>query len=129
MNRTFAAWLFALLLAAVGCSARQAPVESLTLATTTSAQDSGLLELLLPLFREETGIEVRAVAVGSGQALALGRRGDADVLLVHDPAGEQQFMDDGHGLFRREVFYNDFLLAGPAAGPPGRKGQAPVDQP
>ena len=73
------------------------PPEAITLATTTSTQDSGLLDVLVPLFRERTGIEVKVVAVGTGQALELGRRGDADVLLVHDRPGEERFMAEGHG--------------------------------
>jgi tungstate transport system substrate-binding protein len=108
------------LLACAGCSARQTP--SVTLATTTSTQDSGLLDVLLPLFKSRTGIDVRVVAVGTGQALALGRRGDADVLLVHDPAGERRFVDAGHGLERRRVMHNDFVLVGPPADPAGVKG-------
>src|SRR5262245_18820537 len=121
MNRTWAGWGVALL-ACCGCGARQAGTEAVTLATTTSTQDSGLLDVLLPLFGEQTGIEVKAVAVGSGQALELGRRGDADVLLVHDPAGERRFMAEGHGALRREVMHNDFVLVGPPADPAGVKG-------
>src|SRR5439155_18456528 len=75
---------------AAGCLSKPAP--ALTLATTTSARDTGLLDVLAPRFREQTGIEVKVVAVGTGQALELGRRGDADVLLVHDPAGEERYM-------------------------------------
>jgi tungstate transport system substrate-binding protein len=103
-----------------GCSGRPAP--TLTLATTTSTQDSGLLDVLLPRFREQSGVEVKAVAVGTGQALELGRRGDADVLLVHDPDGEQRFMEEGLGVGRRQVMYNDFVLVGPPADPAGVKG-------
>jgi tungstate transport system substrate-binding protein len=94
-----------------------------TLATTTSTQDSGLLDALVPLFRGQTGIEVQVVAVGTGQALELGRRGDADVLLVHDPAAEEKFMAEGHGSRRRPVMHNDFILVGPAADLAGVKGQ------
>jgi tungstate transport system substrate-binding protein len=115
--------LCAAALAAAGCSAPPAP-GGLTLATTTSTQDSGLLDALLPRFREQTGIDVRAVAVGTGQALELGRRGDADVLLVHDPAGEQRFVDEGFGVGRRPVMWNDFVLVGPPADPAGVKGLA-----
>lgn len=109
--------LLGLLVLLAGCSSR--PAETLALATTTSTQDSGLLDLLLPLFRAKTGIVVKATAVGSGQALALGRRGDADVLLVHDPAAEARFMTAGHGALRRTVMHNDFLLVGPPADPAG----------
>ena len=122
MTRFLAAGLVAVLLAA-GCSPGQ---KTLTLATTTSTQDSGLLDVLLPRFRARTGIEVKVVAVGTGQALELARRGDADVLLVHDPAAEQRFMDDGFGAGRREVMHNDFVLVGPADDPAGVKGQASV---
>jgi tungstate transport system substrate-binding protein len=101
-----------------GCSP---PRASITLATTTSTQDSGLLDVLVPMFRGRTGIDVDVVAVGTGQALELGRRGDADVLLVHDRAGEDRFMAEGHGDLRRDVMYNDFVLVGPAADPGGLK--------
>jgi len=94
----------------------------LTLASTTSTQNSGLLAYLLPLFKEATGIEVRVVAVGTGQALRLAERGDADVLLVHDPAAEKKFVAAGYGVARREVMYNDFVLLGPAADPAGVRG-------
>src|SRR5947209_1938532 len=104
---------------AAGCS-RSA--QTLTLATTTSTQDSGLLEVLVPRFRERSNLEVKVVAVGTGQALELGRRGDADVLLVHDPAGEQRFVDEGFGVGRRPVMWNDFVLVGPAPDPAGVKG-------
>jgi tungstate transport system substrate-binding protein len=113
-------------LALAGCTRTAAP--ALTLATTTSTQDSGLLDVLLPAFSAQTGIEVKAVAVGTGQALELGRRGDADVLLVHDPAGEQQFMDEGHGELRRPVFYNDFVLAGAPGDPAKVKGATSVSE-
>jgi tungstate transport system substrate-binding protein len=112
----------AAVLACGGCG--RAPAPAITLATTTSTQDSGLLDALLPRFRQETGIEVKVVAVGTGQALQLGRRGDADVLLVHDPAGEEQFMAEGFGSERRPVMHNDFVLVGPPADPAGVKGQA-----
>jgi tungstate transport system substrate-binding protein len=110
--------------AAAGCASR--PVPSLTLATTTSTQDSGLLDVLVPLFKSQTGIEIKVVAVGTGQALQLGRRGDADVLLVHDPAAEQKFMAEGFGAVRQEVMYNDFLLVGPPADSAGVKGEPSI---
>jgi tungstate transport system substrate-binding protein len=112
-----------LLLAALGLAGCSGPAPSLTLATTTSTQDSGLLDLLVPRFREATGIEVKVVAVGTGQALQLARRGDADVLLVHDPAAEQKFLADGYGVGRRPVMYNDFVIVGPVADPAGIKGE------
>jgi tungstate transport system substrate-binding protein len=110
-------------LAVAGCS-RQAPAQDLVLATTTSTQDSGLLDLLVPLFRDQSGIEVKVVAVGTGQALELGRRGDADVLLVHDPNAERRFVDGGWGVGRRPVMYNDFVLVGPPGDPAGVRGLA-----
>ena len=106
-----------LLLLLTGCAQSTVTNQTLTLATTTSTRDSGLLDVLLPLFEEESGIEVRVVAVGSGQALELGRRGDADVLLTHAPDAEQQFMDAGYGEWRGAVMYNDFVLVGPHSDP------------
>jgi tungstate transport system substrate-binding protein len=128
MNPQLAGWFRVLVVAAVltaGCS-RSAQTQSLTLATTTSTQDSGLLDALVPLFRQQTGIEAKVVAVGTGQALELGRRGDADVLLVHDPDAEQRFVDEGFGVGRRPVMWNDFVLVGPPADPAGVKGLASV---
>lgn len=82
------------------------------LSTTTSTQDSGLLDYLLPVFTKETGIEVRVVAAGTGKALQMGRDGQADVLLVHAKADEETFVKDGYGLTRYDVMYNDFILLG-----------------
>src|SRR5262245_47630503 len=106
-----------------GCSR---PVESITLATTTSAQDSGLLAVLVPKFEAETGIKVKVIAVGSGQALELGRRGDADILLVHDPAAEERFMAEGQGSRRAALMLNDFVLVGPSQDPAKIKGASSV---
>jgi tungstate transport system substrate-binding protein len=103
--------------AAAGCSATDKKAETLTLATTTSTRDSGLLDVLTPMFKKQTGTEVKVVAVGSGQALAMGRRGDADVLLTHAPQAEEQFVEEGHGVKRRPVMYNDFVIVGPKADP------------
>jgi tungstate transport system substrate-binding protein len=107
----------------VGCRSSEAPTRTLTLATTTSTQDSGLLDVLLPLFRQRTGVEVKVVAVGSGQALQLGRRGDTDVILAHSPEAEEHFMAEGHGEGRRAVMHNDFVLVGPASDPAALKGK------
>ena len=82
-------------------------------ASTTSTQNSGLFDHLLPMFKAKTGIEVRVVAVGTGQALKLGERGDADLLLVHDSVSEMLFVQEGHGVDRRDVMYNDFVIVGP----------------
>ena len=89
----------------------------ITLASTTSTQDSGLFGHLLPVFKAKAGIEVRVVAVGTGQALAIGRHGDADVLLVHDRVAELKFVAEGDGIGRREVMYNDFVVIGPRSDP------------
>ncbi len=94
------------------------------LATTTSTQDSGLLDVLLPSFTEETGVAVDVVAVGTGQALKLGEDGNADVLLVHARAQEDAFMEAGHGVRRDDVMYNDFVIVGPADDPAGILGSA-----
>lgn len=94
------------------------------LATTTSTRDSGLLDVLLPLFTQETGYKVKPIAVGSGQALALGERGEADVLLAHAPDAEARFMSAGHGTERRLVMHNDFVLVGPREDPAGVKGSS-----
>src|SRR5512134_417771 len=83
------------------------------LATTTSTQDSGLLDALLPEFEKATGHLVKTIAVGSGQALAMGRRGEADVLFIHSPAEERKFVDEGAGADRRLVMHNDFVLVVP----------------
>lgn len=100
-----------------GCRNTPEPVETITLATTTSTRDSGLLDTLLPVFRRQTGIDVKVVAVGTGQALEMGRRGDADVLLTHAPDAEKQFVADGFGEHRTLVMYNDFVLVGPRDDP------------
>ena len=94
----------------------------IVVASTTSTQDSGLFEYLLPLFTKKTGIEVRVVAKGTGQAIDLAKKGDADVLFVHDKKSEEQFVADGFGVKRFEVMYNDFIIVGPQADPVGVKG-------
>src|ERR1700730_2998255 len=91
--------------------------ESIVVASTTSVQDSGLLEHILPAFTAANGIEVRVLAQGTGQALATAARGDADLVLVHDPQAEQQFIAEGHGAERRQIAWNDFIVAGPRADP------------
>jgi len=100
---------------------------NLILATTTSTQDSGLLDVLIPMFQDQTGYTVQTVAVGSGQAMEMGQQGNADVLLVHSPAAEEQFMDDGWGKDRELVMHNDFVIVGPAEDPAKIKGLSSTD--
>jgi tungstate transport system substrate-binding protein len=96
----------------------------LILATTTSTQDSGLLDVLVPAFEQATGYTVKTVAVGSGEAMKMGQECNADVLLVHSPAAEKTFMDSNYGSDRRLVMHNDFIVVGPSADPAGIKGSA-----
>ena len=103
-------------------SASPAPSRDLILATTTSTQDSGLLDVLIPLFEKQTGYTVKVVAVGTGAALRMGERGDADVLLVHAPEAEEAFMATGYGSEREYVMYNDFIIVGPTDDPAGIRG-------
>ncbi len=96
--------------------------KNLILATTTSTQDTGLLDTLIPIFEKKTGYFVKTIAVGSGQAMAMGSKGEADVLLVHSPAAEKKFMEEGNGLNRKLVMHNDFIIVGPPNDPAGIKG-------
>jgi tungstate transport system substrate-binding protein len=114
---------YALLLIA---SPAQAQNKSIVVASTTSTQDSGLFSHILPLFKTATGIDVRVVAQGTGQALDTGRRGDADVLFVHAKAQEEKFVADGFGVKRLPVMYNDFVLIGPKSDPAGIKGMSDI---
>ncbi len=106
LRRTLLAGLAALLL-----TPSTAQERFITLASTTSMEQSGLLGHILPLFRQQTGIEVRVAAVGTGQALQIGMKGEADALLVHDSPGEERFVAEGHGLDRREVMFNDLIMS------------------
>jgi len=120
-----------LLLAAVLCTALSATPtlaqdKSIVVASTTSTQDSGLFEYLLPLFTKKTGIAVKVVAQGTGQALDTGRRGDADVVFVHAKSAEEKFLAEGQGVKRFPVMYNDFVLIGPKNDPAGLKGMKDV---
>ncbi|HPS78174.1 MAG TPA: substrate-binding domain-containing protein, partial [Thermoanaerobaculaceae bacterium] len=122
-RRVFAslAGLAALMLTASGLAGEPVTV---ILATTTSTQDTGLLDVLVPAFeRVHPEIRVKAIAVGTGEALAMGRRGDADVLVVHAREGEDRFMAEGHGLLRYDLMHNDFLLVGPLSDPAGARGK------
>jgi len=112
------------LLFAAAAGAQQAPAgqRNIILATTTSTQDSGLLDVLIPLFEKKTGYFVKTIAVGSGQAMVMGQKGEADVLLVHSPDAEEKFMAAGYGVNRRLVMHNDFIIVGPPVDRGGIKG-------
>ena len=112
------------LLAGPAAPLAQAQDKFITVASTTSTEQSGLFGHLLPAFKAATGIEVRVVAVGTGQALDMGRRGDADVVFVHDTVAEEKFVAEGFATQRRPVMYNDFVLVGPAADPARLKGNS-----
>ena len=114
------------LVALLALSPAQAQEKSIVVASTTSPQDSGLFGHILPLFKAKTGIDVRVVAQGTGQALDTGRRGDADVVFVHAKAQEEKFLADGFGVMRYPVMYNDFVLIGPNSDPAGIKGMDDV---
>ena len=115
------------LLLAVGALALALPAyaqeKSIVVASTTSTQDSGLFGYILPIFKQKTGIDVKVVAQGTGQALDTARRGDADVVFVHAKSAEEKFLSDGFGVKRHPVMYNDFVLIGPASDPAGIKGK------
>jgi tungstate transport system substrate-binding protein len=112
----------ACLLCAVACAQSVLAQRFITVASTTSTEQSGLFRHLLPMFRQKTGIEVRVVALGTGQALDLARRGDADVVFVHARTAEEQFLQEGYGVRRFPVMYNDFVIIGPRADPAGIAG-------
>ncbi len=125
--------LFGLVFAPVLAVAQPAPIQTapvaerfITVSSTTSTTDSGLFNHLLPLFKAKTGIDVRVVSQGTGQALDTGRRGDADVVFVHARAQEMKFVADGFGTERRPVMYNDFVLIGPKADPANIRGSRDV---
>jgi len=107
-------FVLSVLLVATACGLGD---DELILATTTSTENSGLLDVLIPLYEEESGDSVKVIAVGSGAAMSMGERGDADVLLVHSPAAEQAFIDAGFGIERARVMFNDFVIVGPADDP------------
>ncbi len=105
-------------------TASMAADKFITVASTTSTQNSGLFEYILPKFAEKTGIEVRVVAVGTGKAISIAQKGDADVLFVHHRASEDKFVAEGYGVKRYDVMYNDFVVVGPNSDPAGVKGMA-----
>jgi tungstate transport system substrate-binding protein len=107
----------------LGSHAAQAQAPSIVMASTTSTEQSGLFSHLLPAFKQATGIDVKVVALGTGQALDTGRRGDADVLFVHDQVAEEKFVNEGFGVKRLPVMYNDFVLIGPANDPAKTRGK------
>jgi tungstate transport system substrate-binding protein len=107
---------------ALPASAAGPAQKNLILATTTSTQDSGLLDVLIPVFEKKTGYFVKTIAVGSGQAMAMGQKGEADVMLVHSPDAEKKFVTDGFGLNRLIVMHNDYIVIGPPADPAAIKG-------
>jgi tungstate transport system substrate-binding protein len=114
------------LVGAIGVALLSAQVvaqeKSIVVASTTSTQDSGLFEYLLPIFQQKSGIAVKVIAQGTGQALDTGRRGDADVVFVHAKSAEEKFLAEGQGVKRNPVMYNDFVLVGPKSDPAGIKG-------
>ncbi len=107
----------------IGIAAASAQEKSIVVSSTTSTQDSGLFGHILPLFKARTGIDVKVVSQGTGQALDTGRRGDADVVFVHAKAQEERFVAEGAGVKRHPVMYNDFILIGPKSDPAGAKGK------
>ena len=117
LGRKFLPSLLFLLCAALAAPAAFAQQKHIVVASTTSTEQSGLFQHLLPIFEKKTGIDVRVVALGTGQALDMGRRGDADVVFVHAKPLEEKFVAEGHGIKRQEVMYNDFILVGPKSDP------------
>jgi tungstate transport system substrate-binding protein len=116
-RESYMIWIASLLLSIFVIGTAQAEERFITVSSTTSTQDSGLFGHILPVFKVASGIDVHVVAVGTGQALAIGMRGDADALLVHDRIGEDKFVAEGYGIDRRDVMYNDFVIVGPSADP------------
>lgn len=137
-KKTLILFVLVLALSLAGCgnnnessepAEKETPKENreMILATTTSTQDSGLLDYLLPIFKEDTGIDVKVVAVGTGEALKLGENGDADCLLVHAKEKEEEFIKNGYGVERHDVMYNDFIIVGPEEDPAKVKENASND--
>src|ERR1700731_5030391 len=122
MSRFWSLALAGLFCALVHRAPASAEDRSIVVASTTSTQDSGLFSYLLPIFKAKTGIEVKVIAQGTGQALDTARRGDADVVFVHARAQEEKFLAEGFGVKRYDVMYNDFVLIGPKRDPAGVKG-------
>lgn len=125
--RSSTARFLALAAAGLLAFAAQAQDRFIVMSSTTSTEQSGLFAHLLPVFKKASGIDIRVVAQGTGQALDMGRRGDADIVFVHDQVAEEKFVADGFGLGRRPVMYNDFVVIGPKADPAGVKGKDVVE--
>jgi tungstate transport system substrate-binding protein len=119
--------LFLIVLLLLTSCAAPASSKSILLVSTTSTQDSGLLDVLLPVFEKETGYLVQLVSTGSGQALKIAEEGNADVILLHSPAAEEKFMAQGFGIDRRLVMHNDFVLVGPSEDQANIKGKSPIE--
>jgi tungstate transport system substrate-binding protein len=132
MNRKTRKWIILLgivtLLSIPGLTCVHAQQKTIILATTTSTQDSGLLDVLLPIFEKNTGHFVKTIAVGSGQAMAMGQKGEADVLLVHSPAAERKFVAEGYGINRMLIMHNDYIIVGPTGDPAKIKGAKPTSE-
>ena len=122
MPKRYKPILFAIAFALVQVSLASAQEKSILVASTTSTEDSGLFRHILPLFKQRTGIVVKVVAKGTGQALDMARRGDADVVFVHAKEEEEKFVAEGYGVKRYPVMYNDFVIIGPKSDPAGIKG-------
>lgn len=122
-------WAFcsAILTMMISAHPAAAAPKTVLLATTTSTQDSGLLDVLVPLFEKESGLQVKTISVGSGQAMKMGEKGEADVLLLHSPDAEKKFMAEGFGVSRRLVMHNDFIFVGPANDPARIRGVTASD--
>ncbi len=125
--RSSTARFLALAAAGLLAFAAQAQDRFIVMSSTTSTEQSGLFAHLLPVFKKASGVDIRVVAQGTGQALDMGRRGDADIVFVHDQVAEEKFVADGFGLERRPVMYNDFVVIGPKADPAGVKGKDVVE--
>lgn len=121
IHRIFS-WVLIFLASISIVSSIPAQQKTVILATTTSTQDSGLLDILLPIFEKKTGYFVKTIAVGSGQAMAMGQKGEADVLLVHSPEAEKKFIAEGYGINRRLIMHNDYIIVGPSEDPAKLKG-------
>jgi tungstate transport system substrate-binding protein len=128
MMPTRCLFVLAATIAMLAASPVHAQDKSIVVGSTTSTQDSGLFGHILPLFKAKTGIDVKVVAQGTGQALDTGRRGDADVLFVHAKPQEEKFIADGAGVKRYPVMYNDFILVGPKSDPAGIKNMSDVTE-